>query len=165
MRRDMEEAQQHELQKRLKDMKDAAEVQKNLKEMKDALAKVDKALDDNPRMTEQAWVDLLEKKMSSFGNSFTAFDDSLNGAGRIPSPPFFGATRPGTPLSSSDSHLDSDINSVLDAIDAALAPSGEARQTLGGLVSHCRVDGTVMRDPGDLDGDGMVIVPISITLT
>jgi hypothetical protein len=60
---------------------------------------------------------------------------------------------------------DADINSVLDAIDAALAPSGEARQTLGGLVSHCRVEGTVMRDPGDLDGDGMIVVPITITLT
>ena len=76
----MEEAQQHDLQKRFKDMKDAAEVQKGLKEMKEALAKVDRTLEENPRLTEQAWVDLLEKKMSSFGNSFSAFDESLNGA-------------------------------------------------------------------------------------
>lgn len=61
---------------------------------------------------------------------------------------------------------DTDINVVLDALDTALSPGvGEQRLTLGGLVSHCRVDGEIMRDPGDLDGDGIIIVPISMTLT
>ena len=35
-------------------------------------------------------------------------------------------------------------------------------QTLGGLVSHCRVDGAVLKDPGDLDGDGLLWVPLKI---
>ena len=61
---------------------------------------------------------------------------------------------------------DIDISSILDAFDAALSPGpGEQRQTLGGLVSHCRVDGDILRDPGDLDGEGLIIIPISLALT
>jgi len=36
------------------------------------------------------------------------------------------------------------------------------RQTLGGMVSHCRIDGQVMKDPGDLDGDALLWVPLKI---
>jgi hypothetical protein len=58
------------------------------------------------------------------------------------------------------------LNTVLDAIDAALAPSGadmvRGRQTLGGLVSHCFVNGSVFKDPGDLDNQGLAVVPIKI---
>jgi len=58
------------------------------------------------------------------------------------------------------------LNIILDALDAAIAPGpGEQRQTLGGLVSHCRVDGPVLKDPGDIDGDGLIIYPIKITTT
>lgn len=61
---------------------------------------------------------------------------------------------------------DTDISIILDSIDAALSPGpGEQRQTLGNLVSHCRVDGEILRDPGDIDGDGMIIIPISVALT
>jgi hypothetical protein len=61
---------------------------------------------------------------------------------------------------------DTDISVILDALDVTLSPGpGEQRMTLGGLVSHCRVDGEILRDPGDMDGDGLIIVPISITLT
>lgn len=61
---------------------------------------------------------------------------------------------------------DTDINVILDAIDDVLKPPARSSKfTLGGLVSHCRVDGETLRDPGDLDGDGIIIVPISITLT
>jgi hypothetical protein len=61
------------------------------------------------------------------------------------------------------------INTILDELDAALTPSGRDafvgnRQTLGGLVSHCYIDGEVVKDPGDLDGDGLLIVPIRILL-
>jgi hypothetical protein len=56
-----------------------------------------------------------------------------------------------------------DLNNVLDGIDAALAPNVlTGRQTLGGFVSHCRRDGQVMLDPGDLDGQGLAIIPIKI---
>lgn len=54
------------------------------------------------------------------------------------------------------------LNVVLDAIETALKPANGARQTLGGLVSHCRIDGAVLKDPGDLDGDGLLWVPLKI---
>ena len=61
---------------------------------------------------------------------------------------------------------DTDVSVILDAIDSSLYPGpGAQRQTLGGIVSHCRVEGSVLRDPGDLDGDGIIVIPISITLT
>ena len=56
-----------------------------------------------------------------------------------------------------------DLNNILDGIDAAIAPSpATGKQTLGGLVSHCRRDGKVMLDPGDLDGQGLALIPIKI---
>jgi hypothetical protein len=56
------------------------------------------------------------------------------------------------------------LNVMLDALDAALRPlpADNNRQTLGGLVSHCRIDGQVLKDPGDLDGDGLLWVPIKL---
>jgi len=54
------------------------------------------------------------------------------------------------------------LNTILDALEAALNPANGARQTLGGLVSHCRIEGAVLKDPGDLDGDGLLWVPIKI---
>ncbi|QGM45831.1 hypothetical protein [Methylocystis heyeri] len=56
------------------------------------------------------------------------------------------------------------LNTIMDAIEAALKPGpGEGdRQTLGGLVSHCRIDGQILKDPGDLDGDGMLWAPLKI---
>jgi hypothetical protein len=56
------------------------------------------------------------------------------------------------------------LNIMLDAIETALKPAtGEGgRQTLGGLVSHCRIEGQVLKDPGDLDGDGLLWAPLKI---
>ncbi len=56
------------------------------------------------------------------------------------------------------------LNTIMDALDAALmaSPAANNRQSLGGLVSHCRVDGAVLKDPGDLDGDGLLWVPLKI---
>ncbi|MGA8170015.1 MAG: hypothetical protein WB816_04155 [Methylocystis sp.] len=56
------------------------------------------------------------------------------------------------------------LNTIMDALEAALkpAPMANNRQTLGGLVSHCRVDGAILKDPGDLDGDGLLWVPLKI---
>jgi hypothetical protein len=56
-----------------------------------------------------------------------------------------------------------DLNNILDGVDAALAPNVlTGKQTFGGLVSHCRREGQVMLDPGDLDGQGLAIIPIKI---
>ena len=59
------------------------------------------------------------------------------------------------------------LNPLLDAIDAVLKPGPGAggKQTLGGLVSHCWIDGKIMKDPGDLDGDGIAMIPIKILAT
>ena len=58
------------------------------------------------------------------------------------------------------------INNALDAIDAALTPVGQdaalGRQTLGGAVYDCKIAGVPVRDPGDLDGDGLAVVSIRL---
>ena len=60
------------------------------------------------------------------------------------------------------------INAALDALDAALAPAGAdlalGRQTLGGAVHDCKINGVPVRDPGDLDGDGLAVVAVRLVL-
>jgi hypothetical protein len=63
----------------------------------------------------------------------------------------------------------SEINAILDALDTAFAPASFAdqvtnRQTLGGLVSSARIVGPVLKDPGDLDGIGLIVAPVTIVL-
>lgn len=59
-------------------------------------------------------------------------------------------------------------NLILDQVMAALAPVPsdpgfrDKRNTLGGLVHHCYVSGRLFKDPGDIDGQGMMVVPIKI---
>ncbi len=58
------------------------------------------------------------------------------------------------------------LNDALDAIDAALAPTGGdaalGRQTLGGAVYDCKIFGVPVRDPGDLDGNGLAVVSVRL---
>jgi hypothetical protein len=56
-----------------------------------------------------------------------------------------------------------ETNLILDAVQA-LFPSGDPDQvqTLGGLVHHCFISGKIFKDPGDLDGQALIIVPIKI---
>ena len=59
------------------------------------------------------------------------------------------------------------LNTILDAIDpvsgGVLAPNNpQNRQTLGGLVYDCFIDGEIVKVPGDLDGQGVGIIPIKI---
>lgn len=60
------------------------------------------------------------------------------------------------------------LNDVLDGLDGAFALSGPdlaiGRNTLGGVVHHCRIDGKALKDPGDLDGDALLIVPVKLIL-
>lgn len=53
---------------------------------------------------------------------------------------------------------------IIDAIFTALQPVGYdgERQTLGGLVHHCFVDGSILKFPGDFDGQSLIQIPISI---
>jgi hypothetical protein len=56
-----------------------------------------------------------------------------------------------------------DLNIALDALAVCLAPDpASGRQTLDGLVTHCRIEGRIVKDPGDLDGQGLVLVPVRI---
>jgi len=59
-----------------------------------------------------------------------------------------------------------ELDTILDALDAAMKPAGAdiatQRFTLGGLVYHCRIQGRVFKDPGDLSGLGLAIVPIAL---
>ncbi|ACB94290.1 hypothetical protein [Beijerinckia indica] len=61
-----------------------------------------------------------------------------------------------------------ELNEIMDAIDNALAPKdGDlqlGRNTLGGCAYHCRIEGDVVKDPGDLDGEGLLIIPVQILL-
>ncbi len=74
---------------------------------------------------------------------------------------YFDARDPATPGASA-------INAALDALDAALAPIGAdvalGRQTLGGAVHDCKINGVPVRDPGDLDGDAIAVVAVRVVL-
>jgi hypothetical protein len=56
-----------------------------------------------------------------------------------------------------------EINKVLDAVDATLlgTPPGE-KQTLGGVVENCWIEGDVMIDTGILDQQIVIVIPVSI---
>ncbi|MDR3407074.1 MAG: hypothetical protein P4L68_01085 [Methylovirgula sp.] len=60
------------------------------------------------------------------------------------------------------------LNGVMDALDQAFALSGAdlglGRNTLSGAAYSCRIDGKVLKDPGDLDGDALLVVPVRIVL-
>jgi len=60
------------------------------------------------------------------------------------------------------------VNNVMDAFDNAFGLSGSdvilGRNTLSGTVYSCRIDGKVLKDPGDLDGDALLIVPVKLVL-
>lgn len=61
-----------------------------------------------------------------------------------------------------------DTNGILDAVEALFSPQPDdpgfpdERLTLGGLVHHCFINGKLFKDPGDLDGQALIIVPITI---
>ena len=60
------------------------------------------------------------------------------------------------------------LNNILDAVDAALAPTGGDAQTgknsLGGLVDSCRIANVPLFDAGDIDGQGLLIVDLEVWL-
>lgn len=61
---------------------------------------------------------------------------------------------------------DTQLNTLLDAIEAALAPrpSGapQATQTLGGIVNHCWIEGPIHRAPGYINGQGLALLTIQV---
>lgn len=60
------------------------------------------------------------------------------------------------------------INQILDAIDAALAPSPDDpmhNQTLGGLVEHAWIEGEALIVEGTLQDQSVAIVPVQLFVT
>lgn len=56
-------------------------------------------------------------------------------------------------------------NHLLDALCAVLEPEpARETQTLGGLVHNCWIEGAIVRDSGDITGNAVAMVPISILL-
>lgn len=58
-------------------------------------------------------------------------------------------------------------NLILGGIRKVLAPKPidvgfPKRNTLGGLVHHCFISGRIFKDPGDIDDQGMMVVPIKL---
>lgn len=59
-------------------------------------------------------------------------------------------------------------NLILRGIREALKPHPSdpgfpnRRNTLGGLVHHCYISGRIFKDPGDIDGQGMMVIPIKV---
>lgn len=56
------------------------------------------------------------------------------------------------------------LNDLIDAIEAKLAPGPDGEQTLGGLVSHCRIVGDIETDEGVLGDQAVAIIPIEIVV-
>ena len=61
------------------------------------------------------------------------------------------------------------LDFMTSGIENALAPDDQARNelTLGGLVYWCRImrgSGIYIRDPGDIDGQAMLVLPIVILI-
>lgn len=55
------------------------------------------------------------------------------------------------------------LNYLIEAIETVLKPSpGLEVQTLGGLVTHCWIEGAIEKHTGDLDGQAIAVVPINI---
>lgn len=59
-------------------------------------------------------------------------------------------------------------NNILDAIESCLKPKVqdpgffENRNTLMGLVYACYIEGEIFKDPGDIDNQAMMVVPIKL---
>lgn len=58
------------------------------------------------------------------------------------------------------------LNNLTDAIQCALRPDipGTNRFTLGGLVHWCRLEGHLIKDPGDISGQAIALIPVVITV-
>lgn len=59
-------------------------------------------------------------------------------------------------------------NLIIRGVREALAPKPndpgflDKRNTLGGLAHHCFISGRIFRDPGDIDDQAMIVVPIKL---
>jgi hypothetical protein len=57
---------------------------------------------------------------------------------------------------------DTQLNTLLDAIEAAIGNVPGIPQTLGGLVHSCWLEGTVHRAPGYINGQGLALFTVRV---
>lgn len=60
-----------------------------------------------------------------------------------------------------------DLDTMMQSFEAAFCPADDPStntNTLGGLVYWCRIEGQVFKDPGDLDNQAMLIVPLLVEM-
>ena len=59
------------------------------------------------------------------------------------------------------------LNPIIDAVEAAIQIDDEINEacTLGGLVSHCAIDGKLERFSGVLGNEAVVVIPIIIIVS
>ncbi len=58
------------------------------------------------------------------------------------------------------------LNALVDAVELALAPAAPGQpQTLGGLVSHCFINGDIQHFEGTLGNRAGALIPIEIVTT
>lgn len=58
-------------------------------------------------------------------------------------------------------------NKIIDALQSALSPAVSdpgypQRNTLGGLAYHTFIDGEILKDPGDIDNQAMLVIPVKV---
>lgn len=56
------------------------------------------------------------------------------------------------------------MNGLMDAVETALLPDPSGRQTLGGLVEHCYIDGDVVWDEGLVPSDIQSVIRVPILI-
>jgi hypothetical protein len=54
------------------------------------------------------------------------------------------------------------LNQLVGIVGGLIDPFPLAAQTLGGLVTHCWIEGHVDMDPGDMNGQAIAIVPVRV---
>lgn len=60
-----------------------------------------------------------------------------------------------------------DLDTIMESFEAAFNPPDNFStnsNTLGGLVYFCRIEGKTFKDPGDLDNQTMLVVPIVVEM-
>ncbi len=59
-----------------------------------------------------------------------------------------------------------DLDIMMEAFDAAFTPDkmGTLLLTLGGLAYYARMEGQIFQDPGDIDNQAMMIVPVVVEM-
>ena len=57
---------------------------------------------------------------------------------------------------------DTAVNAYLDAFEATIDPVPGRKQTLGGLVENCWINGVCLSNSGVDDGQGVIMIPLTL---